>query len=155
MPGSPSRRRAGRFSRLGRIDWQAEADMAALAPIASKIAKLIPRLASDHEGEVIATVRAIARTLEATGRDFHDLADAIGREPKRVIIYRNWGPGDPETWHELAMWLRDHDGGQLKPHERAFVRDMAGRLVMGGKPTDKQAAWLRSLHGRFRREGAA
>lgn len=39
---------------------------------------MLPRLASDHPGEVVATVAAIRRTLAAEGEDLHDLARSIG-----------------------------------------------------------------------------
>jgi hypothetical protein len=32
-----------------------------------RLAKLLPRLASEHDGEVVATARAIGRTLAAVG----------------------------------------------------------------------------------------
>ena len=43
-----------------------------------RLQKLLPRLASDSDGEVIATVRAIQGTLRAEGNDLHDLAASIG-----------------------------------------------------------------------------
>jgi hypothetical protein len=51
--------------------------MADLQTIASKLAKLLPLLASDKPGEVAATAAAINRTLAAAGADLHDLASAI------------------------------------------------------------------------------
>jgi hypothetical protein len=45
------------------------------------VAKLIPRLASNHDGEVIATVRAIDRTLKAERLDWHDLTRALTAPP--------------------------------------------------------------------------
>lgn len=42
-----------------------------------RIHKLIPRLGSDHDGEIIATVRAIRAALQAQGCDLHDLVRAI------------------------------------------------------------------------------
>jgi hypothetical protein len=45
------------------------------------VAKLIPRLASNHDGEVIATVRAIDRTLKADRLDWHDLTRALTASP--------------------------------------------------------------------------
>lgn len=45
---------------------------------AAKLAKLIPLLASDKDGEVVATVHAIRRTLKSEGSDLHGLAAAIG-----------------------------------------------------------------------------
>ena len=38
-------------------------------PVADRLGLLIPRLASEHDGEVVATARAIHRTLMASGRD--------------------------------------------------------------------------------------
>lgn len=49
--------------------------------IAPKLAKLLPLLASDHDHEVIATARAIGRTLASAGSDFHALAAALGPKP--------------------------------------------------------------------------
>jgi len=52
------------------------------APARNKLGKLIPRLASGHKGERIATVAAIGRTLDGAGLDFHDLASAVNALPK-------------------------------------------------------------------------
>ena len=49
--------------------------------LAVQLAKLIPRLASDHDGEIVATVKAIGRTLKSAGSDFHALAAAVERGP--------------------------------------------------------------------------
>src|SRR4051812_42530203 len=127
--------------------------MTALAPLAPRLARLIPRLASNHDGEVVATVRAIARTLKSSGLDFHDLAGALEHEPETRVIYRDWAPSCPATWHELALWCAGHDEGHLKQHERDFVDDMADYLVCDGEPTEKQANWLRALYRKLRREG--
>ena len=42
-----------------------------------RLGKLIPRLASDQDGEVVATARAIERTLRAAEADWHSLAAII------------------------------------------------------------------------------
>ena len=120
--------------------------MSALAPISPKLARLIPRLASEHDGEVVATVRAIARTLKAAGQDFHDLANAIEHEPEVAVIYLDPETDEPSTWHELARWCRDHDDGRLAAKERRFVKDMVARLICDGRPSEKQAAWLRAIY---------
>jgi hypothetical protein len=115
--------------------------MMALVSIPPRIALLIPRLASDHEGERLATVAAIERTLKAAGRDFHDLARALGGQtPPKT---------DPVTWGRLAAWCRDHDQGRLNERERKFVRDLAARLVLGGEPSSKQADWLRGIYAKL------
>ncbi len=81
------------------------------APVAERVRKLIGRLGSDHDGEVIATSRAIQRTLKSAGCDLHDLAEALTALPPRLrSFYRErpaacrprptsypWGPS---TWRE-------------------------------------------------------
>lgn len=133
--------------------------MAVLAPVAPKIAKLIPRLATNHDGEVVATVRAIERTLKSAGFDFHTLAHALEEEPqeKVVVVYRDRPKNatDPDTWAEVAKWCRENDRERLSPKEREFVRDMAARLVCDGEPTEKQAAWLRAIYAKLRKAATA
>jgi hypothetical protein len=55
----------------------------ALPPV---IARLIPRLGSPFDGEIIATARAIERTLKSEKLDWHDLARAaaVGTLPEPV-----------------------------------------------------------------------
>ncbi len=120
--------------------------MTALAPVAPKIAKLIPRLASSHDGEVIATVHAIRRTLEGAGLDLHALAASLAIRPA--------DDGEPATWQELATWCRNIGQHRLSLKEFLFVSDMAHRLVCDGEPTEKQAAWLRAIYAKLRK-GAA
>lgn len=108
--------------------------MDALTTTASSISKLIPRLASDHDAEVVATARALERKLNAAGMDWHDLAAALDHPPR-----------DP--WAEIAKWCHRNGAGRLKTHERAFVRDMATRLNF--QPTERQAKWLRDIRDRL------
>lgn len=49
--------------------------------ITPKLAKLLPLLASNHDGEVVAAARAIVRTLTAAGSDLHALAVALEPSP--------------------------------------------------------------------------
>jgi len=117
--------------------------MNALAPVAPKIAKLIPRLASDHDGEVVATVRAIRRTLESAGLDLHALAAGLGGD----------GPSErePTSWQELAAWCRNIGQHRLSLKEFCFVCDMADRLILGAEPSEKQAAWLRAIYAKLKK----
>ena len=65
--------------------------MGDLAPVQHKLALLVPRLGTDHDGEIVATVLAIRRLLGAHGLDLHDLAAALGTteqdEPEHVRWY--------------------------------------------------------------------
>lgn len=47
--------------------------------VADKVARLVPRLSSEHDGEIIATVKAIERVLKSSGFDFHNLAASVQR----------------------------------------------------------------------------
>ena len=114
--------------------------------VIAKLGKLIPRLATDHDGEVVATVRAIARTLSSAGLDWHDLTKAVTRDPEAVVVDRD---RKPESWWEIAAWCRDNDRGRLNPKERQFVNDMCGRLIHGGEPTERQGSWLRAIYSRL------
>lgn len=56
--------------------------------VALKVARLIPRLGSDHEPEVVAAVLAIRRVLAKCGADLHDLAAKIEEGPVERIVYQ-------------------------------------------------------------------
>lgn len=51
---------------------------AALATVAQRLDPLIRRLATNHDGERLATVAAIERVLRANDLGWHDLADLVG-----------------------------------------------------------------------------
>ena len=107
-----------------------------------KLCKLLPRLASNHDGEVVATVAAIERTLHSVGLDWHDLADIIGqsgRQPDAASVLRDMA----ETLHGLP---------NLSAWEREFIPDMRRLLAAGARLTDKQEQALRrcyARHGKF------
>jgi hypothetical protein len=150
--------------------------MNALAPIADKLGKLIRYLSSDKDGEVLAAVHAIRRTLHSEKLDIHVLADGItganghngrdrkyteedmvaayrsGRDDGRKEAERNGGfySVDEPGWHQIARECQKHVD-QLRDREREFVEDMVCRTVHGGELTEKQAKWLRDIWTRMRR----
>ena len=131
------------------------------AAIRPKLAKLIAVLSSDRDGEVVATVRAIGRTLQGAGADFHDLAKAATAEPAAARRASPPPPPPPPeddatsmTWADCARWCRAH-AYRLSPKEAEFVRDMAISLrVERREPTERQGKWLRAIHARLRRSEA-
>jgi hypothetical protein len=151
-----------------------------LAPIANKIRPLIRLLSSDQSGEVVAAARALSRLLKTNGADIHVLADSIGQangglsEKEMRKLYdagfeaglrkaesAHGDPGfryvnayDEPNWHDIACECAKHDKRLHSEREREFVRDMVRRSVHGGKLTEKQAAWLRSIYARVRRRTA-
>lgn len=123
--------------------------MAALHDLAPRLSKLIPRLASDHEGEVVATVAAIRRTLENGGLDLHALAAAIGEPPKPTVIYRSEpARAEPSRSHQMDARRCLQSGIAWKPHEAEFLRQMASAFR---RPTEKQRDWLDGLLDRAAR----
>ena len=116
--------------------------MAALPVIPEKVLVLLPRLASDADGEVVATARQIGKQLKAAGTDWHDLVSRLGRASRHT-------PEEPCSWGELAGWCADRSAS-LSPKEAKFVRDMVNRSVLGGTPTEKQGAWLRAIFAKLK-----
>jgi len=132
------------------------------ASIAPKLGKLLRLLSSNSDGEVVATVRAIQRTLEGDG--FDGRAD---RGSKRQALQRSRCPRnlstrrrsgfrsidalDEPTWHEIALECAAHENRLFGEREKQFVEDMVRRTVHGGEPTEKQAAWLRKIYSRVRK----
>jgi hypothetical protein len=114
-----------------------------------KIAKLIPLLASDHDGEVVATARAIDRTLKSAGLDLHDLAQAMAA-PKTPTVYVSHAAPQPAqrptSLRDIAFWLRTHVGSRMNHKEQKFVADMAARLSAGCRASKKQENWLRNIY---------
>ena len=115
--------------------------MSASAPM-EKVAILIPRLASDQDGEVVATARAIQRQLAKAGADLHDLAGRLKAAPQDAT---KGDPGPVFTDYAAAVeWILATDCGQLTNREIRFCEDMQG-ILESWAPKPKQAAWLRAL----------
>jgi hypothetical protein len=103
------------------------------------LSKLIPRLASNHDGEVVATARAIERVLKSAGRHWHDLAAYLAAPVAQ----------------QDADWRRDirfcfENADLLSEHELDFLTNIARGA---SKPTVRQLEWLHFIVGRLR--GAA
>jgi hypothetical protein len=119
-------------------------DMTLIAP---KLSKLIPMLATDHDGEVVATVRAISRTLKGAGLDFHNLVEALcERQPAHTSAPAASPEPAPSSLLDIANWCRAHAIGRLNLVERKFVCDMVERLSKGRRISQKQENWLRNIY---------
>src|SRR5262245_9264978 len=91
----------------------------ALAACAPRLAALIPRLASDFDGEIIPTVHAIRRLLAAEGSDLHDLAGILTSKqrplpvesPERRPSWARYVPPDrvnADNWREVVDYLQNN-----------------------------------------------
>ena len=105
---------------------------------AGKLRILIPKLASNFDGEVVATARAIDRTLKGANADWHDLANSITAQPPIVRAsvppHRGYGPcpEQPPGWDDRALrW------SELDPSDRVTALDAIAAL--------KLTAWERGF----------
>lgn len=119
--------------------------MSNLAPdIGTKLAKLLPRLASPHDGEVLATVEAIRRTLERAGFSLHDLADRLAEATPAPPANPSLSADQKEQFAR-ANWLINNVKNDLSGKQAKFVETVIKLLSDGMSLTDKQAGWLTGL----------
>lgn len=127
--------------------------MADLSPnLTDKLGRLLPRLASDSAGEVVATVAAIRRTLDRAGLDLHDLAARLTEAPRLVDPERH-ARRDAGSALAMAAWLRRHALARLTPKQADFTATALRLLTAGRALTPKQAAWLHDLHAQHAFKG--
>jgi hypothetical protein len=108
------------------------------ATLIPTLSKLIPRLASNHDGEVVATVRAIERVLKSGSSDWHDLAAILA-------------PAAHPEVRDVVQWCLNRRFF-LPPRDRGFLENVARQL----KPlSPKQEKWLRDIVGKLERAEAA
>ena len=117
-----------------------------LTPIVAKLERLIPRLASNHDGEVLATARAIVRVLHAGERDLHDLAATI------ASLASATRDDEPATtvWRDKAERLLRRQA-DLTARETEFLRS----ILRFRRLSSKQRAWLDGIAAKVRRRGHA
>jgi hypothetical protein len=108
------------------------------ATLIPTLGKLIPRLASNHDGEVVATVRAIERVLKSAGRDLHDLAACLG------------APANDSD--KSTVWWCFHRRHLLSLGDRRFIEGVAEQRM---PLSPKQEKWLRDIVGKLERAEAA
>ena len=95
---------------------------------ARRLSLLIPRLASNHDGEVLSTVRAIDRILKAENCDLHDLADAIS---SNVPHQFNSNPSISQIVTNCLGWQE-----ALNSWEINFLKSIAGRRSISKKQNE-------------------
>lgn len=131
-------------------------------PVAEKIGRMLPRLGSDHDGEVIATARAIGRALRNAGFDFNDAAERFAESHEAVPTFatspraagdRWWSTDfDPRpSWEVIRDQCREAvracraAEGRLSPWEKTFVGSIGPRLTHGLSLTPKQQTSLLNI----------
>jgi hypothetical protein len=116
--------------------------------VVDKVAQILPRLGSDHPGEVVATAAAVVRVLGKAGHDLYDLVGLI-RQGAIALPPPKEPPPDPSFDFEFsAAWCREHQyDPRLSARDRGFLRSMGQWFERRKMPTEKQAAWLSSIGG--------
>jgi hypothetical protein len=117
-----------------------------LAPIADRLGKLMRLLASNRDGEVVAAVRGLMRTLTAAGADIHALANLV----ERGAVKSTTANPDAVDWHAIAIECLEASW-VFSERERDFVEGMVDLTKIGGEPSERQAVWLRKIYARRRR----
>jgi hypothetical protein len=122
---------------------------------ATRIGALVRLLSSDKAGEVLASARAINRTLESAGADIHHLADVVEHGLTHPTLAPPTPPeeeGDyedvPAMLHYCVLYIDRLDG-----READFIRSMRryqARFRADFQPSQKQVNWLLSIYYRLR-----
>jgi hypothetical protein len=135
-------------------------------PNVERIAKLIRLLGSDQDGEIVATVKALQRTLKNDGLDLHALATSLtgtktanpkdlnhayrdgfrdGYDRARFDDEHEETYDDKPTWYQVAKFCAARSS-LLRRRSRDFVNNMVMTTKRGHVPTEKQAIWLHDLY---------
>src|SRR5262245_41312406 len=95
-------------------------------------------LGSDRDGERLASLAAIDRSLKAASLDWHHIGDAIERGITIPASSRS------EPWWQMTAndCLRHSSRLRLKPRELAFLHSMAS---WSEEPSEKQKKWLEAI----------
>jgi hypothetical protein len=109
----------------------------------ARLGKLIRLLSSDQPGEVLAAASAIARELQAAGKDIHTLADAAERGLQSPEAPAS---SERQPWRARRAWCAQHPEF-LSVRELEFVVSLAR---WRGHPTPKQMDWLRAIEEKIR-----
>jgi hypothetical protein len=110
--------------------------------LVAKLDPLIRRLASIHDGEVVATTRAIERRLRAERYDLNDLAETVSHQVPSVP--------QSEPWRAMRTFCDQHSQ-LLSAREKEFIADIKR---WRGELTDKQRGWLTAIYERLQRRAA-
>ncbi len=115
--------------------------MAAIpAPILPRVGALLRMLGSPIDGEALNAARALGRTLQGAGVDWHALADAVER-PAMVV------PDAPEPKPRRGRKPRQPSPGsvELQPARRRRVVDVLGRASARGALSSWEAEFCTSV----------
>jgi len=109
--------------------------------IAARLGRLLPRLGSNYDGEVVATARGIGNVLQGAGCDWHDLVQALLPSPPLP-------DAAGVSNNKSNVWWCFHRRYLLSPHDRKFIED----LTKWHKPlSHRQQKWLQDIYEKLER----
>lgn len=119
--------------------------------LARRLGKALALLGSDQDGEVLAAARAIGRTLESAGMDWHALAALVSAEAARQAAPAFTFAGQSaRTARKLMAHLARQPGATAADRvrlERLRARLLgAGKLVLAGEEIEWLDAMWRASH---------
>lgn len=123
--------------------------MNALAPVAPRLAPLLGKLGSPHDGEVLSAARAAGRILAKHGLTFNDLAAAAIEDPAQRTVYR---APDPPTWRERVEWCLCRDL-MLDQRDIEFLHGLT--RWQRDRLSGKQMKWLADIEAKIAARSAA
>lgn len=121
-----------------------------LSPHVTRLEKLLLMLSSDHDGEVLSAARAIGRTLQTAGADWHDLAGSLLAPAPRSQTKKPRDDDSDSDWRAMREFCLRHRG-LLRARELEFVTSVAD---WRGELTHKQYEWLTAIYERLQRRAA-
>lgn len=114
--------------------------------LARRLGKAVALLGSDQDGEVLAAARAIGRTLDAAGMDWHRLAALVSAEAARQAAPGFTFTGlPPRTARKLMALLARQPG--TTPADRVRLERLRARLLGARKLVlaGEEIEWLDGL----------
>jgi len=119
-----------------------------------KILKILPRLNSENDNEIIASIGAIKRILKSNGKTFHDFADVISiKSPKPYYGHFQYKPTyekpDLSEQEEMANFINENDV-TVSEWEANFWEDIQDRIYKY-KLTEKQMNIVKRIYERAKK----
>jgi hypothetical protein len=115
----------------------------------SRLEKLLLMLSSPLDGEALSAARAIGRTLQNSGRDWHDLTASLTVPAKTKTKARD-DASDTGDWRAMRRFCGGHDA-LMSAREKEFIENL--KRWRGGL-TPKQRDWLTAIYQRLLDEAA-
>jgi hypothetical protein len=109
--------------------------------------KLLLTLSSSEPGEVFNAAKAIERTLQTAGADWHDLVRELAAQPLPSPTCEAPPHSPASDWQTMYEFCRSRPD-RLSRRECEFMATLAR---WDGGLTDKQQAWLVAIYARLRR----